>query len=128
MTILLDSHAVIWFLTGDRRCSATARNVIENEAGDVLVSAASAWEIATKARLGRWPEAVAVLADLQQVLAENDFGTLDVTMEHSLLAGMLPGRHGDPFDRMLAAQARIEGVPLVTTDPVFRAFDIQTVW
>jgi PIN domain nuclease of toxin-antitoxin system len=128
MTILLDSHVVIWFLTDDRRCSATARNAIENEPGSVLVSAASAWEIATKARSGRWPEAVAVLADFRQVLADNDLGTLDVSLEHGLLAGMLPGRHRDPFDRMLAAQARIEGVALVTADPIFEAFDIQTVW
>ena len=128
MTILLDSHVVVWFLTDDRRCSAAARNAIENEPGSVLVSAASAWEIATKARSGRWPEAVAVLADFQQVLADNDLGTLDVSLEHGLLAGMLPGRHRDPFDRMLAAQARIEGVALVTADPVFSAFDIQTLW
>jgi PIN domain nuclease of toxin-antitoxin system len=128
MTILLDSHVVIWFLTDDRRCSEAARNAIENEPGSVLVSAASAWEIATKARSGRWPEAVAVLADFQQVLADNDLGTLDVSLEHGLLAGILPGRHRDPFDRMLAAQARIEGVALVTADPVFAEFDIQTVW
>ena len=128
MTILLDSHAVIWFLTDDRRCSKAARAAIEDEVGDVLVSAASAWEIATKVRLGRWPEAAAIMTDLARTLADNEFATLDVTLEHGLLAGMLPGNHGDPFDRMLAAQARIEGVRLITADPVFRAFDIETVW
>lgn len=128
MTILLDSHAVIWFLTDDRRCSPAACAAIENEADDVLVSVASAWEIATKVRLGRWPEAAAIMTGLAQALADNDFATLDVTLEHGLLAGMLPGNHGDPFDRMLAAQARIEGVRLVTADPVFKTFDIETLW
>jgi PIN domain nuclease of toxin-antitoxin system len=128
MAILLDSHAVIWFLTDDRRCSAPARAAIENEIGEVLVSAASAWEIATKVRLGRWPEAAPIAANMREALAANDFATLDVTLEHGLLAGSLQSRHGDPFDRMLAAQAQIEKVPLVTADPVFRSFEIETLW
>jgi PIN domain nuclease of toxin-antitoxin system len=128
MAILLDSHAVIWFLTDDRRCSAPARAAIENEIGEVLVSAASAWEIATKVRLGRWPEAAPIAANMREALAANDFATLDVTLEHGLLAGSLLSRHGDPFDRMLAAQAQIQKVPLVTADPVFRSFEIETLW
>ena len=128
MTLLLDSYTVIWFLTGDDRCSMRARAAIEDEAGDVPVSAASAWEIATKVRLGRWPEAAAIAVNMREALARNDFANLDVTMEHGLLAGSFPVSHGDPFDRMLAAQAQIEKVTLVTADPAFQAFDIQTLW
>ena len=128
MRVLLDSHALIWFLVGDPRCSARAREAIEAEDAEVLVSAASAWEIATKVRLGRWPEAAALAAGLRRALAENDFAVLDVTLEHGLRAGAFPGAHGDPFDRMLAAQAQIENLPLITADPAFRAFGIRTVW
>ena len=126
--LLLDSHAVVWFLTGDTRCSARARKAIETEAGEVLVSAASAWEIATKVRLGRWTEAAPIVTDLPRALTDNGFGMLDVRLDHALLAGSLPGHHGDPFDRMLAAQAQIEKLPLVTADRVFRDFPIATIW
>jgi PIN domain nuclease of toxin-antitoxin system len=128
MTILLDSHALIWFVTDDRRCSASARNAIASEAGAVLVSAASAWEIATKVRLGRWPEAAAIAATLVEVLAVNRMTAFDVSLEHGILAGSLPGSHGDPFDRMLAAQAQVEGIPLVTADPVFHALGVRVLW
>ena len=128
MTILLDSHALIWFVTDDRRCSSRAREAIGSELGKVLVSAASGWEIATKVRLGRWPEAMAIAPSLVEVLAKNRMTALDVTVEHGLLAGSLPGKHGDPFDRMLAAQAQIEDIPLVTADPVFRGYGIRVLW
>lgn len=127
MTILLDSHALVWFATDDRRCSAVARDAIA-EAGKVLVSAASAWEIATKVRLGRWPEAAEIASNLADVLAAYAFSTLDVTLEHGVLAGSLPGDHGDPFDRMLAAQAQIEDVPLISADRVFRKLGVQVLW
>ena len=127
MTILLDSHALIWFLTGNPRCSIRAREAIDS-GGSVLVSAASAWEIATKVRLGRWPEATEIASNMVEVLPRYSFATLAVTLEHGLLAGSLPGSHGDPFDRMLAAQAKIENIPLVSADPVFRSFGIQVLW
>ena len=127
MTILLDSHALIWFLTGNPRCSIRVREAVEAE-HRILVSAASAWEIATKVRLGRWPEAAEIAGNMVEVLAEHAFSTLAVTLDHGLLAGSLPGRHGDPFDRMLAAQAVIEDLRLVSADPVFRSLGVQVLW
>ena len=127
MTILLDSHALIWFLTGNRRCPQRVREIIETQ-DNVLVSAASAWEIATKVRLGKWPEAANIAANMMGVLIAHAFSTLDVTLEHGLLAGTLPGRHGDPFDRMLAAQAQIDDLPIVTNDPVFDQYGVNRIW
>ena len=128
MRILLDSHALVWFLNGDQRCSQGAREAIERAEAEVHVSAASAWEIATKVRAGRWAEAEQIARDLESVLADHDFLPIAVTLQHGRLAGFLPGPHRDPFDRMLAAQAIIEGMPLVTADPAFRHFDVTVMW
>ncbi len=128
MRILLDSHALVWFLNGDRRCSPRAREAIESVDAEVHVSAASAWEIATKVRAGRWAEAEQIAHDMESVLVEYDFLPIGVTLQHGRLAGFLPGPHRDPFDRMLAAQAIIEDMPLVTVDPAFRHFDVTVMW
>jgi PIN domain nuclease of toxin-antitoxin system len=126
--ILLDSHAFVWFLTGNMSLSTPAREAILAEDATVYVSAASAWEIATKVRAGKWAEAEPIAHDLEGVLTEHDFTPLAVTVEHGRLAGFLPGAHRDPFDRMLAAQAITEDMPLVTVDPAFKSFDVRVLW
>ncbi len=128
MRILLDSHAFVWFLTDDRKCSPQAREAIMASDAAVFVSAASAWEIATKVRAGKWPEATEIAHSLDRFLSERDFNGLAVTIEHGALAGFLPGAHRDPFDRMLAAQAIVEDMPLVTADPAFRGFAVNVLW
>ena len=128
MRILLDSHTLVWFLTGNTRCSPRAREAIEAPDAEVYVSAASAWEIATKVRAGKWSEANEIARDLDDVIVRHDFRPLAVTVEHGRLAGLLPGAHRDPFDRMLAAQAITEEMPLVTADPAFRHFEANVVW
>jgi PIN domain nuclease of toxin-antitoxin system len=105
-----------------------AREAIEAPDAVVHVSAASAWEVATKVRAGKWPEAVDIAHSLGKVVLERNFMALSVTVEHGALAGFLPGEHRDPFDRMLAAQAITERMPLVTADPVFRGFDVEVLW
>jgi PIN domain nuclease of toxin-antitoxin system len=126
--ILLDSHVYFWWTTDDARLSRGARHVIEDAGADVYVSAVVAWEITNKVRSGKWPAAEILIERFFEVLRQYDFMPLPVTLEHAHLAGSLAGRHRDPFDRMLAAQSQIENVPLVTADPVFRAFGTRVLW
>lgn len=128
MKVLLDTHAFFWWVNDTPKLSARAREAIGTEGNDVLISAVIAWELATKARFGKWPEAVDLARDIDEVLAANAFAPLPISIEHARVAGFLPSRHRDPFDRMLAAQAQIESVPLVTADPVFQAFGTRVLW
>lgn len=126
--MLLDTHALLWWLDGDRRLSQRARRLIGNDETTVLVSAASAWEICTKFRLGRLPGAAAVAADVTGCLDGQGFLPLPITVDHAQRAGSLPGPHRDPFDRVLIAQAQAEDLPLVTVDPVFRLYGMKLIW
>lgn len=128
MRLLLDTHALLWWFTNDVRLSAPARQAIANVSSDVFVSAASAWEIATKQRLGKlegMPEAAARFSEL---VAADGFIHLPVTHLHGLRAGSYNLPHRDPFDRMLAAQSDIEALALVTRDAAFGAFGTRTLW
>lgn len=102
--------------------------MIGKDSNVVYVSAASAWEIATKARLGKLPRAADVIGDLVGCVASQGFTPLDITLEHGERAGALGGAHRDPFDRMLAAQSQAENLPLVTNDPVFEDYGVTTIW
>lgn len=128
MRALLDTHALLWWLFDDPKLSETAREVIKDPNNEILVSSASAWEIATKQRLGKLPEAGEAVQDLPQLLQKARFEVLPILLKHALLAGALTGPHRDPFDRMLIAQARLEEVPVVTTDPVFGRYGVKLVW
>jgi PIN domain nuclease of toxin-antitoxin system len=86
------------------------------------------WELATKARVGKWPEGKRVADTVTETMAEHSFEPLPIGLHHARLAGYLPARHRDPFDRMLAAQSEIEGIPLITADPIFAHFGTQVVW
>lgn len=94
----------------------------------ILVSAASAWEIATKVRLGRLSGAEELAADFQGFILREGFTTLDITADHAIRAGLLPGPHRDPFDRMLIAQAQAENLPIVTNERVFEAYGLRRIW
>ena len=128
MRLLLDTHALLWWLDGDRRLSLKARRAVASESNSILVSAVSAWEITTKARLGKLPGATDVAADVAACVASQSFLPLDITMLHAQRAGRLPGAHRDPFDRMLIAQSQIEDVALVSDDEAFDAFDVRRFW
>jgi PIN domain nuclease of toxin-antitoxin system len=127
MAILLDSHAFVWWLIEQERLSPAAFNAIQREP-DTYVSAVVAWELAGKVRLGKWAEAKPLSDRFFEALEENRLRHLPITLEHAHLAGSLPGAHRDPFDRMLAAQAILEAMPLVTADPAFRSFAVETLW
>ena len=128
MKLLLDTHTLLWWLSEQPKLSATARNSISHDDAVIIVSAASAWEICTKVRIGKLQTAFAVCEDFHAVLARNGFEPLAISVEHGRVAGRLPGTHKDPFDRMLAAQALIENVPLVTNDPAFAGFGVKVIW
>ena len=128
MRVLLDTHTFLWWLDGDRRLSRRAHRTIADQANTVLVSAASAWEIATKARIGKLPGALEVAADIAGCLAAQQFDSLDITVLHAQRAGRLPGAHRDPFDRMLIAQAQIEDLPVVSNDTVFDDYSVTRMW
>ena len=127
MRLLLDTHALLWWLAGDRKLSAAARSAIGDEENIVFVSAASAWEISTKHRLGKL-DANALVGEMAAVLAEQDLQTLDITVDHAERAGLLPGEHRDPFDQMLIAQAQAENLTLVSKETAFDGYGITRLW
>jgi PIN domain nuclease of toxin-antitoxin system len=128
MRLLLDTHAFLWWLDGDRRLSLKSRRLIASQANTVLVSAASAWEITTKARLGKLPGAEDVAADVVGCVGSQGFQPLDITLLHAQRAGALAGDHRDPFDRMLIAQAQLEDVSIVSDDRVFDDYGVRRIW
>jgi PIN domain nuclease of toxin-antitoxin system len=128
MRLLLDTHALLWWLFDDLKLSSAAKSAIADPQNEVVASAASAWEIATKHRLGRLPEAGDVAVNLPHYLRRARFSVLSISLEHAMAAGALPGPHRDPFDRMLVAQARVEDLVVATTDRVFRDYGVVVVW
>lgn len=128
MRYLADTHALIWYLSGSRSLSEPARAAIEDDANEVFVSAASAWEITTKHRLGKLPDVETIAADVEAALVRQGFVPLTISMRHAELSGRLPGPHRDPFDRMLIAQALIENLTLISDEARFDAFGVSRLW
>ena len=128
MRFLLDTHTLIWWMTTDPHLSKSARNLIEQENSISLVSAVSAWEIATKVRLGRLPAAADLVQDFVDDLRRERMEILAVSAEHGIRAGLLPGPHKDPFDRMLIAQALAENVPIVSNDRALDGYGVRRLW
>lgn len=128
MRYLLDTHALLWWMTDDPQLSSRARELIADERNNILVSAASAWEIATKFRLGKLPIAEAAIPRFNELVEADGFEHLPVSYLHALRAAGFSVEHRDPFDRMLAAQSALEAAPLITRDPVFTAFGTDVVW
>lgn len=128
MPVLLDTHAFLWWLADSGRLSGAARELIADEVNDILVSAASAWEIATKFRIGKLPGCEAVAVDVAGHIAGQGFLELAIDVADAECAGRLPGPHRDPFDRMLAAQSLARDVPIVSVDPVLDGFGVSRIW
>ncbi len=128
MSLLLDTHAFLWWLDGDPQLSPLARSAIADPSTEVFVSAASAWEIATKARKGKLPGAVAVAADMLRAIRSQGFTPLDISVDDAQRSGALPGDHADPFDRMLVAQAIGRGLRLVSNERLFDSYGVYRLW
>jgi len=129
VNVLLDTHALLWALTSPDRLSDTARAAVEDPRNDLRVSAASAWEVSTKHRLGKLPSAGVLVQAYDEHLRRLGVVDLPVTSRHALAAGSLELSHRDPFDRMIAAQCVLESLPLVTADDIFSTVPgVRVLW
>ena len=128
MRLLLDTHALIWWLAGDEALSRRAREAIADETNGVAVSAASAMEVSTKFRIGKLPDAALLAQDFETIIAAQGFAELAITVRHARLAGALNIAHKDPFDRLLIAQALAEDMVLVSNEALFDTFAVQRLW
>ena len=128
MRLLLDTHAFIWWFAGSEQLPLSARRLIEGDDNDVLISAASAWEIATKHRKGKLPEADPLVRDMTGAIAGQDFEELAVTVDDATRAGVLHGPLRDPFDRMLIAQALSRNLVLISNESLFDRYGVRRLW
>ena len=128
MRLLLDTHAYFWWARGYDKLSRQAASRLSEPDTEVVISAVVPWELATKNRSGKWPDAEVVLHDLETGIARRGWKALPISLEHARLAGSLTSPHKDPFDRLLAAQAILDGLTLVTADPAFQTFPCRTLW
>jgi PIN domain nuclease of toxin-antitoxin system len=125
---LCDTHALLFWLLDSKELSKKAKIVLSNPEHQILVSAASIWEIATKVRIGKLPEAAKFAKSPSDWIQKAKFDELPISVRHAQRAGFYAAKHADPFDRMLAAQSEIEKIPLLTRDAALSAFDIERVW
>jgi PIN domain nuclease of toxin-antitoxin system len=128
MHLLLDTDALLWWLANDPALGKRARSAIADMRNTVLVSAASAWEITTKVRLGNLAGAAGLASDFTGHVEREGFEALPISLDHAARAGLLAGAHKDPFDRMLIAQAQAENLPLVSNEKLFEAYGVRRVW
>jgi PIN domain nuclease of toxin-antitoxin system len=128
MQVLVDTHAFLWAVTGDPRLPMRTQLLLASFENEVYVSAASAWEIATKYRLGKLPGAQGLAGDIAGSVERLGFHALAISLEHAERAGRLPGPNRDPFDRMLIAQSQAENLPLVSNEELFDSFSIERIW
>lgn len=128
LKLLLDTHALIWWLAGDEALSLAAREAIADEANSIWVSAASAMEIATKFRIAKLDQATLLARDFEAVVADQGFAELPISVRHAQLAGAMTITHKDPFDRLLIAQAQAEDMALVSNEALFDSFAVKRLW
>lgn len=129
MKVLLDTHCLIWAVVEPSYLSRLASETIQDVTNTIYVSAASAWEIATKVRLGKLPEVVEFERRFIEIVVEvAQYTLLPIEAEVSLRSGRMTGRHGDPFDRMIAAQALALDIPVISTDAKLDEFGVRRIW
>jgi len=128
MRFLLDTHTLLWCFNASPSLSPRARRVIDDGSNEILVSAASGWEIATKVRLGKLPTGEELVDELDGYLAQLGCEPLPISLDHAVRAGMLIGEHRDPFDRMLIAQAQAESLAIISNDRIFDDYHVRRIW
>jgi PIN domain nuclease of toxin-antitoxin system len=128
LDLLLDTHAFLWWIAGDSALSQPSMTAIGDASNRVFISAASAWEIATKVRIGKLPGAASIATDLTGIIDAQGFVPLPITFAHAQAAGALPGPHKDPFDRILIAQAMLDRMTLVSNEQRFDRYGVTRLW
>ena len=128
MNAILDTHTFLWMVTNDRRLSGTARNVIADGANQLFLSAVSMWEIVLKAGVGKLHLQGEPARFVDREIQRNRLSPLPIQAAHVLRVPSLPAIHKDPFDRLLIAQAQVENLPLITTDPEITRYPVQVIW
>jgi len=128
LRMLLDSHTLLWWILDHPALSQVAREGISGTDNTVLISAASAWEIAIKFRAGKLPEAADLVSNFPSEIEREGFQLLPISAEHGIRAGLLPGLHKDPFDRMLVAQSQAEDMPIISNESVFDSYGVRRLW
>jgi PIN domain nuclease of toxin-antitoxin system len=124
---LIDTHVLLWWIFDDPKLDQSIREIIQNPTNKIIVSSASAWEIATKYRIGKLPEAKDLLENYDQIIQKARFSQLSITTAHALRAGSLPIQHRDPFNRMIMAQSELEKIPVITYDPAFKTGLLEVI-
>lgn len=128
MRALFDTHTLLWWILEDPALTQTARAAIGDTSNTMVVSAASAWEIAIKFQLGKLPGVADFISNFSSEMENEGFELLPISAEHGIRAGLLPGPHKDPFDRMLIAQSQAENTPIISNDAVFDSYGVRRLW
>jgi PIN domain nuclease of toxin-antitoxin system len=128
LRVLLDTHALIWWFSDDPSLPQTVRGIIADTDNTLVVSAASAWELAIKYQQGKLRKAADLVSDFSSRIQREGFQLLPISAEHGIRAGLLPGPHKDPFDRMLIAQSQAENMPIISNEAVFEAYGVRRLW
>ena len=128
MRLLLDTHALIWYVDQDHLLSASAHAAITDPANELLLSAGTIWEIGIKVGLNKLSLSMPYREWMNKAIGDLGLTLLPITVEYADVQAGLPRHHGDPFDRLLAAQARVEDIPLVSSDPIFDRYGLTRIW
>jgi PIN domain nuclease of toxin-antitoxin system len=128
VSLLLDTHTLAWWFYGSPKFPAQVRERIERHEGPVFASAVTAFEMAQKHRLGKWPEVAPLMEGFERLTGIAGMQILPLMPRHAIRAGLFPGPHRDPFDRLLVAQAIVEGLLIVSRDAGLRAFGVEPLW
>lgn len=128
MRAIFDTHALIWWFSDDPSLPQTVRGIIADTDNTILVSAASAWELAIKYQQGKFRKVADLVSDFSGRIDREGFQLLPISAEHGIRAGLLPGLHKDPFDRMLIAQSQAENVPIISNETLFDAYGVRRLW
>jgi len=128
VTVLLDTHTLLWSFISPKSLSKAASEILADKTAEILVSAASAWEMATKVRIGKLPEAEELERSFLEALNDVGYALLPIDAETALRAGRFTADHGDPFDRIIAAHAIALDIPVISKDPQLDQFGVRRIW